>query len=1045
MPNYVPYHLHSDISNSSTPDSTSDFQDYIDLCVKHEIKSLAFSEHGSVAEWIKKKQAMDEAGIKYIHGMEGYLTTTLEEKLNETYHIGLYARNWEGVKELNKLSSKSYKKSDNHFYFKPRISMDELFNTTDNIIITTACLGSILWQRRKDEELINKILKWIGENNERVFFEIQYHNHPEQVEYNQMLYRWSQALNVKLIAGTDTHSSSKYDAECRSILQKAKNMSYGDEDSFDLVFKTYDELVDMFEIQNSLPRQVYMEAIENTNYFADMIEEFDLDYSFKYPDLYDDDEKAFMDAVRQKYKEKIDNGVIDKNDKRYKSHIQEEFRAFKKLGMLSFMTFMSELTTWCWENGIPMGFNRGSVGGSTCAYIMDIIDVDPIKWNTIFSRFCNEDRISLGDIDLDFDPLQREKVYEYIQNRFPENQTSYIITFNTVADKGAIDEIGRALKVSLDQVAQIKKEYETNPEDTKKKYPDIFYYFDGLKGTIISKGMHPAGMIASPIPLHTNIGFIYDEELPISQCSMKAVDSLNYVKFDILGLKNISIIRETMRLLNKPYPKSHEINWNDKKVWEDMITSPVGLFQFEANYAFGMLKEFQPRQVNDMSIVNAAIRPSGASYRDNLMKKKFHQNPSKEIDELLKDNLGYLIFQEDTIKFLNEICGFTGAEADSIRRYISKKETDKLNKALPKILKGYCDNSPKPKEVAEEEAKEFIRILQDSADYQFGFNHSTGYSMIGYLCAYLRYYHPLEFITAFLNTAANEDDIRMGTELAKQKGIKIFPIEYGKSLGSYNPDKENNSIYKGISSIKHLNDKAAQELYDLSNNKTYEKNQFVSFCKDVIDNLSVNTRQMKILIELGFFDCFGSSDVLMEVYQVMIDDKKANFELYPDFADKEVENNKGEKKFKKIPLKYSPSLKDDTKNKRISHLQEYERQVRENPPNNIGIVDRIMSEKEYLGYASYTDNRNPSEAIVVNINSKFTPIISLYQISSSKEITVKVKKKTFFDNGELLKVGDHIEVLGTFQDYKWRRDEDGKFYQDDKEKELFVSKVRHIK
>src|SRR5690606_38808716 len=323
--NYVVYHLHSDLSNSSTPDSTTKFEEYIDLALKNNMKALGFSEHGGVYEWVRKKQAMDKVGLKYIHGMEAYLTTTLDEKINEAYHIGLYARNWEGVKEINRLSSNSYRKDDNHFYYKPRISLDELFNTSDNIIVTTACLGSIFWQRRNDEELMNKILDWVAENNHRVFFEIQYHNHPEQIEYNQMLWEWSKKYNVPLIAGTDTHSSTKYKAECRQILQKAKNISYGDEDTFDLTFKSYDELVEMFRKQNSLPEEVWMEAIENTNAFADMIEEFELDYSFKYPDIYENEEKTFMNLVRKKYNEKIKKGIIDKNNPQYKKNIQEEF------------------------------------------------------------------------------------------------------------------------------------------------------------------------------------------------------------------------------------------------------------------------------------------------------------------------------------------------------------------------------------------------------------------------------------------------------------------------------------------------------------------------------------------------------------------------------------------------------------------------------------------------------------------------------------------------------------------------------------------------
>jgi DNA polymerase-3 subunit alpha len=186
-----------------------------------------------------------------------------------------------------------------------------------------------------------------------------------------------------------------------------------------------------------------------------------------------------------------------------------------------------------------------------------------------------------------------------------------------------------------------------------------------------------------------------------------------------------------------------------------------------------------------LSLVNAALRPSGASYRDRLIAKEFNKNPSEQIDELLKDNNGFLVFQEDTIKFLQEICGLSGSEADNIRRAIGRKQKDRLDAALPRILEGYCNKSDKPREVAEKEVQEFLQIIENASSYMFGYNHSTGYSMIGYLCAYYRYYYPLEFITAYLNNAQNEDDINAGTDLIKQKGIQLKPIQFRMSKGKY--------------------------------------------------------------------------------------------------------------------------------------------------------------------------------------------------------------------------------------------------------------------
>lgn len=328
---------------------------------------------------------------------------------------------------------------------------------------------------------------------------------------------------------------------------------------------------------------------------------------------------------------------------------------------------------------------------------------------------------------------------------------------------------------------EIKDLFELDEEKARTKYPEVFYYYDGLLDVAISQSMHPAGIVASPITLRDHYGTFLSEGKEILQIDMECVHEAGLVKYDILGLKNIEIIKDTYALIGKPYPKSHEINWDDDAVWKDMLRSPIGIFQFESAFAFDSLRKFKTHSIYDMSLVTACIRPSGASYRDELLQRKPHHNPSPIIDDLLKDNLGYLIYQEDTIKFLQEICGLSGSEADNVRRAIGRKQKDRLEAALPDILEGYCSKSSQPREVAEEEAKEFLQIIEDSASYQFGYNHSIGYCMIGYLCAYLRYYYPAEFITAYLNNANNEDDIKNGSALAELYGIQIVPPRYGIS------------------------------------------------------------------------------------------------------------------------------------------------------------------------------------------------------------------------------------------------------------------------
>lgn len=1094
--NYIAYHIHSDLSNANGfADSCSKFKEYIKLAKKQNMKAIAFSEHGNIYEWIKKKQECDKAGIKYIHGVELYLCDKLSDD-DRGGHIGLYAKNWNGVLELNKLLSiatskgKNSDNSDRHMYYNPRISLEELMNTSNNIIVTTACLASPLnrWTRSENEnrDAFNKLIEWLAENKERCFLEIQYHNAKNQIKFNRKLHYISMKTGIPLIAGTDTHSSNSYKAECRKILQKYKDSYYGEEDEFDLTWKTYDELVKAFEKQGAFSSDTYLEAIHNTNVFADMVEDFVLDKAFKYPTLYGDNVKEqWKNLIYSKFEEKKKCGalitpnkiinsyeewkrsglsedyrpftevqykeaLVSTNEdfyKKYKLKIVEEFQVMCKLGMESFMMFMSELLNWCNDNNIPYGTGRGSVCGSTIAYITDITDVDPLLWDTVFSRFCNADRVSLGDIDVDFSPEDREKVYKYIIQRFTPEKTAYIAAFSTLQDRGCIDTLAGGLGYEdLNKVKEIKDKFdeyfsgyskliqeEVNSEDlveegilesssisfdnydiymnrigndnAKKKVEklkqlydnlindnrDLFYYLDGLKGTIIAKGNHPSGIIGSPITLADNLGVFYkdgDINTPVSTCAMKAVDSLNYVKFDILGLKTVGIIKDACRYAGIPYPKSYKVNWYDKKVWDNMITSQQGVFQFEGDFAFNLIKDFKPTTINHMSMVNAALRPSGKSYRDKLIAGEYNKNPSEEIDKLLESNRGYLIFQEDTIKFLTNICDFSGSSADTTRRAIGKKEKELLEQQLPMIVDGYCKHSSKETNIAEEEAKQFVQIVQDSSEYQFGLNHSTAYSMNGYECVMLRTYFPIEFIAAYLNRAENKEDTNNGVELAKQYGYSIKPISFGKSLSEYTIDRDNNAIYKGILSIKFCNSQIADELMELSKGRY---NSFPELLDAIHKNTSVNARQLKILTGLNFFSQYGKNKYLLNVIDIY--DKFSKCKQIKKAQLQELGIT--EYLMKKYSSKETAALYKEIDNVGLitelcSKLENCE----------MGIIESMKFEKEFLEYITYTNPKvNESYYIVTEFKTykdATKPYITARNVKTGEEIKTRIKQGKIF-------------------------------------------------
>ena len=266
----------------------------------------------------------------------------------------------------------------------------------------------------------------------------------------------------------------------------------------------------------------------------------------------------------------------------------------------------------------------------------------------------------------------------------------------------------------------IKKEYREDPDATMMKYPDLFYYYDGMAGTRISQSVHPAGMVISCETLDDHWGVFNKDGDRCLLLTMDEAHDVSLVKYDMLVLKTVQVINDCCKLAGLKYPRMHEINFCDREVWKDICKDQLGIFQFESQFAADSLAKFKPQSIEEITVINAALRPSGQSYRDDLLQRKIHKNPTPQIDEVLSNSLGYLVYQEQTIAFLQKVCGLSASYADTIRRAIGKKNKPVIDKAMPEILDGYCRNSPKPRAEAEEEAKEFLKVIEDASAYSFG-------------------------------------------------------------------------------------------------------------------------------------------------------------------------------------------------------------------------------------------------------------------------------------------------------------------------------------
>ena len=1165
IPEMVYYHMHSFLSNGTTNiDSITNFREYVEMAKQCGMKALGISEHGNIFEWVHKKEAIENAGMKYLHCIEAYITEDISpiitsttgtivllngkelknvpikiyyqrddgawiatadigkeedddrlftglldyetliiktepKKIRDNYHCILIAKNYDGVKELNKLVSKSYNREDGHFYYVPRITLDELLNTSDNILITTACLGGIL--NNGNDRIKEIFITFLRNNAHRCFLEIQHHNIDEQKEYNKYLYALSKAINVPLIVGTDTHAINDLHIIGRNILQKSKNVNFSNEDAWNLKNMTPEELVKAYMLQNSLPMDVVYSAMAETVRMADLVEEFTLDYSPKYPKLYDNSEAVF--------REKVNRGVLWRginkfpNKKEYYDRIHYEYETYKHNNAIDFMLLEEDYKSEMRRRGIRFGYSRGSVSGSIIAYLLGITEVDSLKYNLNFERFMNVERVSLADVDTDWYSEDRKIVKDYLYGK----EGLYccdIVTFNTIALKGAIRDVVRGLyNINVEKLVvpqelserikkwkksvesqdgaempeELKQEFnkyydngatykeipydymsftnqlvelvEENEESARKKYPHIFKYVDLVNGVVVSVGNHPAGCVVSPFPVDEWFGTFTTatNEYPISLLNMKEIDSLNFVKLDILGLDNVGLIYKTCDLAGIPYATPDNIPPNDENVWKSIKDDTTMIFQWESQSASAYLKQLlsdstieKIRSKNPnasymdlLSIGNGAIRPAGESYRDKLANGEYATYGNEALDNFLKSTLGWLVYQEQIIEFLHSFCGYTMGEADVVRRGFAKKTG--TEKFIPKIKEGFTKTMLDKYNVQPEESEKiivnFLQVIEDASSYLFSKNHADPYSWIGYICGYLRYYYPLEFITTALNIFASKEEKSLAIiNYAKKHGIKISPIKFRHSISEYSYDKETHEIFKGIASIKYLNASIANEMYAL---RDTQYNSFIDLLYDLYDKTSINSRQLKILIELDFFSEFGDANYLLKQYE-LFDNLYDRVQLRKDAIEKLGLN---EDYVKKCSGKETEKMYTHIDSKELMRLISKELKY-----NKRSLKDRIKSQIEHLGYIDIIDDSYSGLGCVVSLDTKYSPKLQIYSLKNGNVLECKIDKKTF--NKNKLIVGDIVLISGCRKKPKMKRNENGEFIPVEGTEELWITTYKKI-
>lgn len=1063
MRSYSILHLHTMLSTGTTNiDSVTSYEDYINRAKERPeegVRNLTFTEHGNIFNWYKKKLALEGAGFKYIHAVEAYITDNLDEKVRDNYHCILMAKNYEGFLELNRLVSSSFNRADvkcygdnEQFYYTPRITFDELINTSENIIISTACLAGIL--HNGDQSIKRRFLQFIIQNKDRCYLEVQHHKCKDQAEYNKYLARISHKYGLNLLACTDTHSLNELHAKGRSILQKSKKIYFDNEEEWDLVYKTYDELIEAFKIQGALTEEEYLTAIENTNKIVDSVEEFTLDTGTKYPHIYEDPVGTFKAKINAAYKK---HPYIKQRYSReeFLKVVQNELSVYEKTKSIDFMLLQTYMREWEAQNGVQCGYGRGSVSGSEIAYTLGITQMDSIKFGLNFFRFMNPSRVTNADIDTDYSSKDRDKVkYFLLHDRMnlPQIQSAEIITFNTIALKGAIRDVGRALEMPLDEVGQICNRVDSDEEGVRAEYPELFEYVDIVNGAVVSVGTHPSGVLVSDRNLYEDIGLctLSTSKYPVSMLNMKELDALMYVKLDILGLDNIGIINDTCKMLGIDRLTPDNTNLEDEEVWKDIRDDTTLIFQWESDSAQAYLKKFMSDEtlaiakshasnfsyIKWFSFGNGLIRPGCASFRDNVADGHILTTGFKELDDFLSITFGRITMQEDIMRFLVLFCGYSDAESDTVRRGIAKKYG--TEKFIGEIHDRFLSYSHETYGVSQNLLEEIFPPIKqgilDASAYSFSWNHSDGYSCIGYICGYLRHYYPLEFVTASLNVFQDKEEKTLDiTKYAKKVGIKIESIRFGFSKAEYSCNRETNCIYKGIASIKFLNDRIANELYEIGQ---HEYSDFVELL-DAVSTTSTNSKQLEILVKLDFFHEWGEPNEILKIIELYnaINGKKQFTIVKAEEVGIPLEILDAQSATKTAKLYKgfdSQAVLRDT----ITYYKDHDMMP------ETTILDRVRYQQDHYGYVQITiPEIGEDYAYIQKIDGVNKKTVTLYRLKTGDSDVVRIRAKAF-ENNEF-KEGEIIRTLEASEERKWKRNDAGEFYQID-DTEMILKKWNKV-
>lgn len=883
---FVHLHLHTQYS---LLDGAIKIDELMETVKNFKMPAVAITDHGNMFGAIEFYSKAIKAGIKPIIGCEIYLSkgSRFDRQpkglSDNTYHLILLAKNTSGYKNLMKIVSIGYLEG---LYYKPRIDREILEKYNEGLIALSSCIHgeiSALLLAGEKEKAYNAASFYKDVFGDRFYLEIQRNGVERQDEVNNLILDIAKKLSIKVVATNDCHYLTKDEARAHDILLCIQtNRTVSDKDrlrfpSNEFYVKSPDEMYSLFK---DIP-----ESLNNT---VEVAERCNLEIKFGEVQLpeFNPPEGESLDIYLERMSRKgleerlialgINNDHLQRE--RYVRRLNDELQMIKSMGYSGYFLIVSDFINYARKNGIPVGPGRGSAAGSLVAYALRITDIDPIRYGLLFERFLNPERVTLPDIDVDFCMERRDEVIKYVTEKYGKDRVAHIITFGTMQARAVIRDVGRALDMSYSEVDKIAKLIPNIPNITlgeafereqrlrelikeRKEVKELYEIAKKLEGLTRHASTHAAGIVISNKPLVDTVPLHKDNKGEITtQYAKDDIEKIGLVKFDFLGLKTLTQIKNTIEIIKQRKGVEIDINripFNDKKTYELLWNGDTtGVFQLESTGMRDIMIKMKPNCLEDIIALVALYRPGplGSNMIDDFIKRKngaikvTYEIP--ELKEILEETYGVIVYQEQVMNIASKIAGFSLGDADILRRAMGKKDPAVMEKQKEKFIKGALSRG-----ISLDKAERIFNLMFKFAEYGFNKSHSAAYAVLAYQTAYLKANYPVEFSATLLSSEmGNRDKIIQYISECKEKGIEILPPDLNESERDFTVVGDN-KIRFGLAAVKNVGEGAIEAIISARKNSGRFKSIYDFILR--VDSRRVNRRVIESLIKSGALDFTG--------------------------------------------------------------------------------------------------------------------------------------------------------------------------------------------